>query len=187
MCSVADAMRGCSARSRSARPVAPPAAQRMNSSTAASNDSVRDSTSSRSAFQDANPCSRAIVDCASCSARSDRAGCYDARSLRRIHPSALDANLDAFGAAFQCCPVIAITNAAKHESTFNMGRRIMAERGRRQRRRTRRIAPDARRDTAAAVDGRTDAALRAFVRVLARQAAREVFESELRRTTSSVH
>ena len=49
---------------------APPVAQRTNSSTAASNDSVRASTSSRSAFQDANPCSRAITDCASCSARS---------------------------------------------------------------------------------------------------------------------
>ena len=54
------AMRGWSASNRSARPAAPPVAQRMNSSTAASNDSVRDSTSSRSAFQDRNPCSRAI-------------------------------------------------------------------------------------------------------------------------------
>ena len=71
MCSVADARRGWSARSRSARPVAPPVAQRMNSSRAASNDSVRDSTSSRSAFQDANPCSRATADWASCSARSE--------------------------------------------------------------------------------------------------------------------
>ena len=56
MCSDAEAMRGCSASSRSARPVAPAVAQRMNSSTAASNDSVRASTSSRSAFQDGNPC-----------------------------------------------------------------------------------------------------------------------------------
>ena len=63
----------------------------------------------------------------------------------------------------------------------------MAERGRRQRRRTRRVAPEPRRDTATAIDSRADAALRAFVRVLARQAAREVFESELRRTTSAVH
>ena len=64
----------------------------------------------------------------------------------------------------------------------------MAERGRRQRRRTRRIAVDQRRDSASAVDRRrTDDALRALVRVLARQAAREVFESELRRTTSAVH
>jgi len=63
----------------------------------------------------------------------------------------------------------------------------MAERGRRQRRRTRRIAPDSRRDSAAAVDARTDDALRTLVRVLARQAARELFESELRGTTSAVH
>jgi hypothetical protein len=62
----------------------------------------------------------------------------------------------------------------------------MAKRGRRQRRRTRRIAPDPRRDSTATVDARTDGALRSLVRVLARQAAREVFESELRRTTSAV-
>ena len=43
----------------------------MNSSTAAANDSVRDSTSSRRAFQDANPYSRATADWASCSARSE--------------------------------------------------------------------------------------------------------------------
>ena len=53
-------MFGWSARSRFARPDAPPVAQRRNSSTAASNDSVRASTSSRSAVQDGNPCSRAI-------------------------------------------------------------------------------------------------------------------------------
>ena len=102
-------------------------------------------------------------------------------------PSALDTNHSAFGAALRCRPFIAITNAANRESTFNMGRRIMAERGRRQRRRARRVAPRPRRDTATAIDSRGDAALRAFVRVLARQAAREVFESELRRTTSAVH
>jgi hypothetical protein len=49
------------------------------------------------------------------------------------------------------------------------------------------MAPEPRRDTSTAIDSRADAALRAFVRVLARQAAREVFESELRRTTSAVH
>ena len=49
------------------------------------------------------------------------------------------------------------------------------------------MAPDPRRDSASAVDSGTDVALRALVRVLARQAAREVFESELRRTTSAIH
>jgi hypothetical protein len=37
------------------------------------------------------------------------------------------------------------------------------------------------------MDARGDDALRTLVRVLARRAAREVFESELRRTTSAVH
>jgi hypothetical protein len=49
------------------------------------------------------------------------------------------------------------------------------------------MAPEPRHDTATAIDSRVDAALRAVVRVLARQAAREVLESELRRTTSAVH
>ena len=38
--------------------------------------------------------------------------------------------IGAFGAALRCRPLIVITNAANRESTFNMGRRIMAERGR---------------------------------------------------------
>ena len=80
-------MFGWSARSRFARPDAPPVAQRMNSSTAASNDSVRASTSSRSAVQDGNPCSRATTDCASWSARSRRrfvrSTCSKTRAARR--------------------------------------------------------------------------------------------------------
>jgi hypothetical protein len=82
---------------------------------------------------------------------------------------------------------IVVTNTKNHESTFNMGRRIIAERGRRQRKRTRQVAPGSRRDSTAAVDARPDDALRTLVRVLARHAAREVFESEWRRTTSAVH
>jgi hypothetical protein len=93
----------------------------------------------------------------------------------------------AFGAALCAAHSSPSRTPANHESTFNMGRRIMTERGRRQRKRTRRIAVDQRRDSASAVDSRTDVALRALVRVLARQAAREVFVSELRRTTSAVH
>src|SRR5438046_9705580 len=46
----------------------------------------------------------------------------------------------------------------------------MAERGRRQRKRTRQVPPGSRRDSTAAVDARTDDALRTLVRVLARQA-----------------
>ena len=93
----------------------------------------------------------------------------------------------AFGAALCAAHSSPSRTPANHESTFNMGRRIMTERGRRQRKRTRRIAPDSRRDLTAAVDVRTDEALRTLVRVLARQAAREVFESECRRTTPAVH
>ena len=37
------------------------------------------------------------------------------------------------------------------------------------------------------MDGRGDDALRAFVRVLARQAARELFESETRSKTEVLH
>lgn len=84
-------------------------------------------------------------------------------------------------------PFIVITNAAKHESTFNMGRRIMAERGRKRGKRARRLRGSVRHLATAPIDARGDDAYRALVRVLARQAAREVFESELRRTTSVVH
>ena len=84
-------------------------------------------------------------------------------------------------------PIFAVTNASNRESTFNMGRRIMAERGRRRRRRSRRFAQDARSDTKAAVDARTDDTLRVFVRLLARHAAREAFEYELRRTAAILH
>src|SRR5690349_12928059 len=116
----------------------------------------------------------------------DRAGCDAARSLRRTHlPRSTPTQR--VRSRTLCRPFIAVTNAKNHESTFNMGRRIMTERGHRQRKRTRRIAPDSRRDLTAAVDGRTDEALRTLVRVLARQAAREVFESECRRTTPAVH
>jgi hypothetical protein len=101
-------------------------------------------------------------------------------------PSALDAKHSAFGAAPSAAHPSPSRTPASHESTFNMGRRIMAERGRKSRRRARRIAPDPRRDAAPAVDNRTDAALRVLVRALARQAAREAFEYELRRTTSAI-
>ena len=72
MCGDADRIPGWRASSRSARSAAPPVAHRMNSSVAASNESIRALTSSRSAFHDGNPCSRAITDCASCKARPAR-------------------------------------------------------------------------------------------------------------------
>jgi hypothetical protein len=37
------------------------------------------------------------------------------------------------------------------------------------------------------IDARADAQLRALVRVLARQAAREVFEADIKRGSESVH
>ena len=117
----------------------------------------------------------------------DRAGCQDARSLRRTHLPRSTAKIDAFGAALRCRPFIAITNAANRESTFNMGRRIMAERGRKRGKRARRVPPVVRRAATASMDAPDDDALRALARVLARQAAREVFESEWCRTTSAVH
>jgi hypothetical protein len=75
-------------------------------------------------------------------------------------------------------PIIAITNATNRESTFNMGRRIMAERGRKGRRRTRRVPPVVHPAAIEPGTARSNDALRMFVRVLARQAARELFESE---------
>jgi hypothetical protein len=87
----------------------------------------------------------------------------------------------------QCRPFIAITNATNRQSTFNMGRRIMAERGRKRRKRSRRVPPVVRRTATVSIDATGDDVLRALVRILARQAAREAFESELRRNAAIVH
>jgi hypothetical protein len=109
------------------------------------------------------------------------------RDHRANTPSALDAKYSAFGAAPRCRPFIAITNAANRKSTFNMGRRIMAERGRKRGKRARRLLRTDRRLGTAPIEARDDDAIRAFVRVLARQAARELFDSQLRRGTEVVH
>src|SRR5262245_17670649 len=102
-------------------------------------------------------------------------------------PSALDATYSAFGAALKCRPFIAITNATNRESTLNMGRRIMAERGRNRGKRARRLPPVVRRAATASNDAPGNEALRALVRVLAREAARELFESEQRRGKEVVY
>jgi hypothetical protein len=102
-------------------------------------------------------------------------------------PSALDAKLDAFGAALECRSCIATTNAANRESTLKMGRRIMAERGRKRGKRARNLPRIVRHVATEPVDTRGDDALRAFVRVLARQAARELFEFEARSKTEVLH
>ena len=86
-----------------------------------------------------------------------------------------------------CRPFIAITNAANRESTLKMGRRIMAERGRKRGKRARRLPRIVRRVATEPMEARGDDALRAFVRVLARQAAREMFESKLRDKPEVVH
>jgi len=67
-----------------------------------------------------------------------------------------------------------------------MGRRIMAERGRKRGKRARRF-PRVRHRATQPTEVRGDEALRAFVRVLARQAARELFESEARSKTEVLH
>src|SRR3954470_10823145 len=87
----------------------------------------------------------------------------------------------------QCRPCIATTNAANRESTLKMGRRIMAERGRKRRKRARRLSRIVRHVVTEPIEARGDDALRAFVRVLARQAARELFESEARSKTEVLH
>jgi len=62
----------------------------------------------------------------------------------------------------------------------------MAERGRKRGKRGRRL-PRVRHHATQPTEARADEALRAFVRVLARQAARELFESEARSKTEVLH
>jgi hypothetical protein len=67
-----------------------------------------------------------------------------------------------------------------------MGRRIMAERRRPRTRRDRRYGVRARvKDSGRSGNG-ADASLRAFVRALARQAARECFELELKQRSRTI-
>jgi hypothetical protein len=68
-----------------------------------------------------------------------------------------------------------------------MGRRIMAEQGRKRGKRARRLPRVVRHLETESTEARGDDALRAFVRVLARQAARELFESEVRCETKVLH
>jgi hypothetical protein len=68
-----------------------------------------------------------------------------------------------------------------------MGTRIMAERGRKRGKRTRRSPHISRQPATAAIDAPGNDALRALVRVLARQAARELFESEPRCKAEVLH
>jgi hypothetical protein len=76
---------------------------------------------------------------------------------------------------------------AKPASTFNMGRRIMAERRRYRRERRRQHRPYARTNANNQIDAQCDEPLRAFVRALARQAARELFEASVKRQSAEIH
>jgi hypothetical protein len=62
----------------------------------------------------------------------------------------------------------------------------MAERRRAQHERRRREMQRIRTDTNDRIDARADDHLRVFVRVLARQAAREVFEAEMKRHSETI-
>ena len=62
----------------------------------------------------------------------------------------------------------------------------MAERRRSRRARRRREVRHVRTDANNQIDARADDHLRAFVRVLARQAAREVFEAEMKRHSETI-
>ena len=67
-----------------------------------------------------------------------------------------------------------------------MGGRIMAERRQSRRVRRRRDVRRVRADANNQIDARADDHLRAFVRVLARQAAREVFEADMKRDSETI-
>lgn len=62
----------------------------------------------------------------------------------------------------------------------------MAERRRARRARRRREVQRIRTDANNEIDARADDHLRVFVRVLARQAAREVFEAEMKRHSETI-
>ena len=123
-------MFGWSASSRFARPDAPPVAQRRNSSTAAANDSVRASTSSRSAVHDGNPCSRAITDCASWSAGLACADLFDrlarkrgqsGEAAERVRLAGLHRMEQGLGLLLQLFEIGAVGQLARHRTTSMLG------------------------------------------------------------------
>ncbi len=83
----------------------------------------------------------------------------------------------------QCARSQARTTAAP---TLRMGRRIMAERRRPRTGRGRRHWTHARANDKGSRGASADASLRAFVRALARQAARECFELELNQQSGTI-
>jgi hypothetical protein len=90
------------------------------------------------------------------------------------------------GAALSAAHIHSRTST-KPASTFNMGRRIMAERRRDRRERRRQHRPHVRRNANNQIDARCDEPLRALARALARQAARELFEAQRMRHSSEIH
>ena len=116
-----------------------------------------------------------------------RHGTHARQSRNRHTVTALRLSVaDALGAALSAAHPQQ-NEHTKPASTFNMGRRIMAERRRRRRERRREHRPHARANANNQIDARCDEPLRAFVRALARQAARELFEAQLKRHSAEIH
>ncbi len=86
----------------------------------------------------------------------------------------------------QCCHPLQ-NEHAKPASTFNMGRRIMAERRRHRRERRRQQRPHVYTNANNQIDAQCGEPLRAFVRALARQAARELFAAQRTRHSAEIH
>ena len=84
-------------------------------------------------------------------------------------------------------PIHCRTSTRKPASTFNMGRRIMAERRRHRRERRRPHRPHVRTNANNQIDAQCDEPLRALVLALARQAARELFEAQRARYSAEIH
>jgi hypothetical protein len=119
-----------------------------------------------------------------CASASGQAQIRPRKDFRNHHAATATrlSEVDASGAA----PSAPIRYAGTTTSTLRMGRRIMAERRRRRTGRGRRNCVRARaRDIGRSTNG-ADESLRAFVRALARQAARECFRLELKRQPRSI-
>jgi hypothetical protein len=125
------------------------------------------------------------TDCASASGQSDRSVHTSESTSSRCHGTS-PVSRRCIGAALSAAHPLQNEHATQ-ASTFNMGRRIMAERRRHRRERRRQHRPHVRTNANNQIDAQCDEHLRTFVRALARQAARELFEAQRARHSAEIH
>jgi hypothetical protein len=133
----------------------------------------------RATFTSAKPMTES--DCASVPGRAQIRPCNTSKSSRCHGHTPVRCRC--VGSRTQCAH---FQSGRTTTSTLRMGTRIMADRRRSRTRRGRRYWGRPRANDGGSTENGADASLRAFVRALARQAARECFEVELKQRSRTI-